>query len=158
VRREVVERPIELAPEKHRELMLCRRGEVLLPMSPQPALGDKALALLREALAELGMMYAPGDSEADLLDTAFREGGLLDWRCPWGRPGGLLWCREPWAQVGHHFRYRNRDAIKGDEIVWLPAERMPREAARLVIEIDDVGISRDDQGRYVWALGVEASQ
>lgn len=150
-----IERPIELTPDKHRELLVARRGELLLPMSPQPLVEDRQRRLLSGALIELGYLYEPGDGAESLLDAAFREGVLPDLRCPWGCVGDLLWCREPYAEVEWRWRYCYRDARKGDGQVWLPAVRMPRAAARLVLEIDDVGIQRGEDGRFAWAMQVE---
>lgn len=153
-----IERPIELAPERLRALLLSRCGTLVLPMVVQPVLGDLERRVLVSALVELGHFFEEGDSAADLLDAAFHEGLLPDLRCPWGRGGDRLWCREPWAQVGRHFRYRCRDAVKGDETVWFPAHRMPRAATRLVLKIDHVGIGADSAGALVWEIDVEVER
>lgn len=150
-----IDRPIELAPDKQRALLVARRGTLVLPMSPQPLVEDRQRRILAGALIELGYLFEPGDSAAGLLDAAFREGVLPDLRCPWGRGGDVLWCREPWQRIGNQWRYGNRDARKGDGVAWLPAVRMPRAAARLVLKIDDVGIGYDEQRRLAWAVEVE---
>lgn len=150
-----IERPVELAPDRVRALLPAKRGALLLPMSPQPRMEDRQRRALSGALLELGMYFSDDTDAVDLIDLAFREGVLPDLRCPWGRGGDVLWCREPWAQVGRHWRYCNRDARKGDDLVWLPAARMPRAAARLVLKIEDVGIARDADGRFAWCLAVE---
>ncbi len=49
-----IERPIELAPEKVRALLAGRRGELLLPMTPQPVLTGGEREALAGALLELG--------------------------------------------------------------------------------------------------------
>lgn len=153
--RETIERPVELAPDRVRALLPAKRGALLLPMTPQPRMEDRQRRALSGALLELGMYFSDDTDAVDLIDLAFREGVLPDLRCPWGRGGDVLWCREPWAQVGRHWRYCNRDARKGDDLVWLPAARMPRAAARLVLKIEDVGIARDADGRFAWRLDVE---
>lgn len=150
-----IERPIELAPDKHRALLVAKRGALVLPMSPQPLLEDRQLRIVANELTDLGYLFELGDSTAGVLDAAFREGVLPDLRCPWGLPGDVLWCREPWQWGGQQWRYGNRDARKGDGLVWLPAVRMPRAAARLVLKIDDVGIGYDEQRRLAWAVEVE---
>ena len=152
-----IERPIELAPEKVRALLAGRRGELLLPMTPQPVLTGGEREALAGALLELGFLADVFD-DLTLIAHGFDEGVLPALRCPWGRGGDVLWCREPWEQVGRHWRYCNRDARKGDELVWLPAVRMPRAAARLVLKIESVGIARDADGRFVWCLAVEVRQ
>lgn len=153
-----MERPIELAADKLRALLAGRRGELLLPMAPQPVVEAPQRRALAGALLALGMHFDEHDDAAALIDRAFREGVLHDLRCPWGRGGDVLWCREPWTQVGRHWRYCNREVRKGDELVWLPAQRMPRAAARLVLKIDDVGITQDAAGRFVWCIQVEVQR
>lgn len=150
-----IERPIELVPAVHRALLAQRVGVLRLPMRPQPALTDAQWGRLVSGLIELGHLYEFGDRGAGLLNAAWQEGLLASLRCPWGRGGDVLWAREPWAQVGRHFRYRCRDAVKGDEAVWLPAHRMPRQAARLVMRITHVEIGADEAGGYVWEIEVE---
>ena len=150
-----IERPIELAPAVHRALLGQRWGVLHLPMRPQPVLTDAERGRLASALQGLGHLATPADPVAELLDAAMHEGLLADLRCPWGRGGDVLWCREPWAQVGGKFRYRCRDAVKGDSAVWLPSHRMPRAAARLVLKIDHVGVAADERGALVWRVEVE---
>lgn len=152
--RDEIGRPIELVPSKVRALLGVTRGELLLPMRPQP----RVERVQREALVaeSLRLGYAPGRSDAELLDVAFREGSLPHLRCPWGRGGDLLWAREQWApRLGGGFLYASRDAIKGGGVVWRPAASMPRGAARLVLKIDDVGIAQDPDGDCAWKLAVE---
>lgn len=150
-----IERPIELAPDAHRALLQLQAGVVILPIRPQPVLTDAQWDCIASALIEFGYLFDRSDRGGDMLDSALYEGLLPDLRCPWGRGGDVLWCREPWAQVGRHFRYRCRDAVKGDELVWLPAHRMPRAAARLVLKILRAGIDQDESGAYVWRIAVE---
>lgn len=149
-----MERPIELVPAKHRALLAARREVLHLPMVPQPVVTEAVRGALAGALLEIGCS-TQGWPDAELLDMAFREGFLPDLRCPWGRGGDLLWAREPWTTVGIHYRYCNRDAQKGDEMVWYPAARMPKEAARLWMKIDDVGIGCVQGSGFVWELTVE---
>lgn len=150
-----IERPIELVPEVHRALLTKRSGVLALPMRPQPVYSDAQWGRMVAGLVELGHLFDAGDRGACVLESAFQEGLLASLRCPWGRGGDVLWCREPWAQVGRGFRYLNRDAVKGDDQVWLPAQRMPRAAARLVLKIVHVGIGEDASGAYVWEIEVE---
>jgi hypothetical protein len=154
-----MERPVELAPDVLRELLCAgvRRGVLLMPMTPQPVVEDRERRLLAGALLELGRLFDIGtmDDPVELLDAAFRDGVLPELRCPHGRPGDVLWCREPHALIDGQWRYSGRDARKGDAVVWAPAVRMPRHAARGVLNIDDVGIARDESGRFVWRIEVE---
>lgn len=146
------ERPIDLIPVRVRELLAARRAVLELPMTPQPALLPHHFDALRLELA--GLLGTAAFTDVEALDRAFREGLLPKMRCPYGRGGDLLWAREPWAQVGVGFRHRNRDAVDGDELVWRRADSMPRQAARLVLKIDDVGVSLP-AGVWCWRVEVE---
>lgn len=150
-----IERPIELAPEVHRELLGKRSGVLRLPMRPQPVLTDAQWERLAFELIGYGYLFDPGSRGALVLDAAMQEGLLPDLRCPYGRGGDLLWCREPWAADGRGYLYRCRDAARGTGVVWMPAHRMPRAAARLELKIDYVQIDEDEGGALVWELDVE---
>lgn len=149
-----IERPIELVPAVHREMLGKRSGVLRLPMRPQPVLSVPQWARLAGALIELGHLYALNDTGAGLLNAAMQEGLLADLRCPWGRGGDVLWSREPWAADGRGYLYRCRDAARGAGVVWMPAHRMPRAAARLLMKIDHVEIGQDEAGSYVWEIDV----
>lgn len=150
-----IERPIELAPETHRAMLGKRRATLTLPMRPPPVLPPSQWERLAYELMALGHLYEPGDSGPNMLDAAWQEGLLPDLRCPWGRGGDMLWCQEPWAANAREYLYRCRDALKGKASVWMPAHRMPRAAARLLLKIDYVKIGADEAGNYVWEINVE---
>jgi hypothetical protein len=153
--REPIQRPIELVPNKVRELLAARRGALMLPMAPAPTLTDEQRQVLSGGLLELGFSLHDCD-DLDLIAHGFDEGLLPSLRCPWGRGGDRLWVREPWAQVGRSYRYCSRDAVpRADDLVWFPAVRMPREAARLVLKLDEVALDRDANGLPVWLISVE---
>ena len=54
--------------------------------------------------------------------------------CPFGGPGDRLWVREPWALVGAHPRFPSTDC-EVPTAEWRPARDMPRELARIWLEI-----------------------
>lgn len=136
-----IERPIELVPKRVQELLTARRGVLVLPMVPQPVLVPETRAALAGALTELGFM-ADGMSDFELISHGFDEGVLPAMRCPYGRGGDVLWVRERWAQVGRGYRYFPFDRpARGDDWLWHEPQRMPREAARLVMRISDVGVT-----------------
>lgn len=154
--REPIQRPIELAPHKVRELLAAHHGALMLPMTPAPALTGEQRQALLSALVELGFGSLGEQEDLDLIAHGFDEGLLPSLRCPWGRGGDRLWVREPWAQVGRSYRHCSRDAVpKADDVMWFPAVRMPREAARLVLKLDEVAITRDANGQAVWSISVE---
>lgn len=153
--REPIQRPIELAPFKVRELLAARRGALMLPMTPAPALTEAQRQALIGSLLALGIS-PEGCDDLELIAHGFDEGLLPALRCPWGRGGDRLWVREPWAQVGRSYRHCSRDAVpQADDLMWFPAVRMPREAARLVLKLDEVAIDRDANGAPVWSISVE---
>lgn len=152
--RELIERPIELTKEKVASLFAGpRRAELVLPMLPAPTMTPTLRAHFEAELLMLGF-GAPLFEDIELLDTAWQEGLMPDLRCPYGRGGDVLYLREPWSRDGGRWRYAYRDALKGDGLVWIPAARMPREAARLVMRIKTVEIGAGDGGRPAWRLAV----
>lgn len=152
--RELIERPIELTREKVASLMAGpRRAELVLPMIPAPVMTDDVRRRLTNELVMFGYLSA-WESDLELLAYAWDEGLLPDLRCPYGRGGDVLYLREPWSRDGGRWRYAYRDAQKGDGLVWIPAARMPREAARLVMRIKTVEIGAGDGGRPAWRVTV----
>lgn len=150
-----IERPIELAPERVRQLLTARHGELELPMTPQPVLVAETRAALCGALVQLGYL-ADVMSDVELIAHGFDEGVLPSMRCPYGRGGDVLWARERWAQVGQGYRYFPFErAARGDDWLWHEPQRMPRDAARLVMQIRRVSVGQDASGALVWRVEVE---
>lgn len=59
-------------------------------------------------------------------------------------PGDVLYVRETYAVVGHttkHYVYR-ADGDRPDVAKWKPSIHMPREAARIFLEVTDVKVER----------------
>ncbi|MBS0368427.1 MAG: hypothetical protein JSS57_04400 [Proteobacteria bacterium] len=158
--RELIERPVELTPQKIASLMNGpRQATLVLPMLPAPEMTEEVRRRLYGELLLLGYAGA-WDDDVALLDTAWNEGLLPDLRCPYGRGGDVLYLREPWSREGGRWRYAYRDAVKGDGLVWIPAARMPREASRLVMKLRRVEIGAGDGGRPAWhvAVSIEGRQ
>jgi len=86
-------------------------------------------------------------------------------RCPYGQPGDRLWVRETWYYESHMHeltagepdlpsgRYKHRYIFRADcpdypvdvgvgEHGWKPSIFMPREAARIWLEVTDVRVER----------------
>jgi hypothetical protein len=67
--------------------------------------------------------------------------------CPLGGPGDRLWVREPWASAGGAIAYA-ADAGVGPVAraasapVWQPSRTMPREASRILVEIEATRLER----------------
>lgn len=69
--------------------------------------------------------------------------------CPHGRPGTVLWVRETWCpgyyadgRVGYKADWQNPDPRVVAETNWKPPIHMPREAARLFLEVKSVRVER----------------
>ena len=151
-----IERPIELdVLAVDRLLTGPRRAVLTLPMRPTLMMTPAIREALLGGMLELGIC-ADGLTDAELVDSAFREGLEPTWRCPWGVGGDVLWVRERWAQVGRGYRYFPFDRpARGDDWLWHEPQRMPRDAARLVLRICRVAVEQDAAGALVWWLEVE---
>ena len=74
------------------------------------------------------------------------ESGVED-RAPY-KPGDILWVRETWCKHEYGFDYKVIEngqifpAFDDDRIKWKPSTRMPREAARLFLEVKSVRAER----------------
>lgn len=149
-------RPLDhLDPAAARRLMGARYGVILLPMRPAPVLNAALEAQLAGALVELGIS-PDGLAGVELLDMAFREGLMPEWRCPYGRGGDQLWVRDLWAVVDGEYRLCSLYVPpEGVVVDWQPAHSMPRAAARLVLQIDDVGVTQGGFAAPVWRIEVE---
>lgn len=81
------------------------------------------------------------------------------WKCPYGKIGDLLWLRETWCKfepehyIDTKYAYRANTDADGDEIrreyircgypyQWKPSIHMPKEAARIWLEITDLRVER----------------
>lgn len=152
-----MERPIDLAQDAVARLIRGgRRGVLVLPMKPAVWVTPEVRAALAGGLLELGI-DAAGMVDAELVDMAFREGLEPTWRCPWGRGGDVLWARELWASALGRVMYAGPGLpIGADSVVWRPAHTMPRDAARLVMPITDVGVTTAwPEPALCWRLEVE---
>jgi hypothetical protein len=66
-------------------------------------------------------------------------------KCPFGKPGDLLWVRETWAKadIGFCFKvYNDIDAVFAPRNCWKPSIHMPKTAARIWLEVEEVRVER----------------
>jgi len=70
-----IERPIDLPPDRARQLLAVRRDALVLPMAPHAHLGDAEVRALLAALTKFGCALED-TSPAGVFDLAFREGLL----------------------------------------------------------------------------------
>jgi len=80
------------------------------------------------------------------LQTAVDDNSTFKFKCPYGKIGDVLWVRETWRGIDQEtggFRYEYKATEKINLIdKWKPSIYMPREAARLFLEITDVRVER----------------
>lgn len=68
-------------------------------------------------------------------------------KCPYGQPGDRLWVRETFlierSQHKDYYEYKANysDTFAGD-VCWKPSIFMPREAARILLEVTDVRVEK----------------
>ena len=152
-----IERPIELdVLAVDRLLTGPRRAVLTLPMRPTLMMTPAIREALLGGMLELGIC-ADGLTDAELVDSAFREGLEPTWRCPWGVGGDVLWVREQWATVLGRVVVPGRvNPAQRSALSWRPPQTMPREGARLVMRITDVGVTTAwPEPALCWRLEVE---
>lgn len=81
--------------------------------------------------------------------------GLLKQHCPYGQPGDRLWVRETWAELSQFHNLNSeieRYIYKADEdatpLKWKPSIFMPKEAARIWLEVVNVRVERLQEITY----------
>lgn len=73
---------------------------------------------------------------------------MVEVSCPYGKPGDILWVRETYSQTETGYIYKSD--LTSDEIhkfhhsgnKWKPSRFMPKKAARIWLEIEDVTVER----------------
>lgn len=63
-------------------------------------------------------------------------------KCPYGQIGDILWVRESFAKDGNSYLHRASHALVDKFIKWKPSIHMPKEAARIFLEIINIRIER----------------
>ena len=72
-----------------------------------------------------------------------------DRKCPLGKPGDLLWVREAWSQwetdngfkIPCQYRFKTDRDITPD-VKWRPSIHMPKSAARIWLQVEEVRVER----------------
>jgi hypothetical protein len=102
-----------------------------------------------------------GNTEHDIESTRmtafdcelrFHTDNVAEIKCPFGQPGDRLWVRETWvshddeyfyaADCGHDVVMTDDNGFPLDKIKWRPSIHMPREASRILLEIDEIRVER----------------
>jgi hypothetical protein len=125
------ERPAFFSALDIQAIIAGHKTEFRTPVNPQPVQVTQYPDTL------LGWMWRT-------VDTWMIPPERMIAACPHGQIGDRLWVKEAWTEIihGREAFYR---ADKGDyysAIDWSPSTRMPRWAARLVLEITDVQVER----------------
>lgn len=101
-----------------------------------------------------------------------KDGGFwgVNFDCPFGQVGDLLWVKEAWGSL--RMDGRNEpvaviqsvwlESVKDEphEIIWQPADEMPRYASRITLELTDVGVQHLDDitcGGYLYQSDIRQS-
>lgn len=75
--------------------------------------------------------------------TMLRQVAVSTTECPFGAPGDRLWVREPWSLAPDgSYVYAGDDSGTATAEEWRPAREMPRDAARLFIEVESIRLER----------------
>ena len=70
-------------------------------------------------------------------------GGPLTFiKCPYGEPGDLLWVRETWQTAQSNTFYLADGEVQSAVFKWRPSIHMPKEAARIWLQVEEVRVER----------------
>lgn len=106
----------------------------------------------------MGELSIPGEEHSGIHGFETYDNYILDIECPYGKVGDVLWVRETWfptrfdykklLSLGDksHIKYKaggnycpKRDCVGRS---WKPSIHMPKEAARIFLEITDIRVER----------------
>ena len=92
------------------------------------------------------------------VKTLYRKDGTNFWRthgADWWYefrspcvPGDILWVRETWCKYNSYFHYKESEMtndsawLEDKNILWRPSIYMPREAARIFLQVKEVRVER----------------
>jgi hypothetical protein len=92
------------------------------------------------------------DTNGKFSDETVRKawaGGFVDVKCPYCKPGDRLWVREAWRHDGHGYAYRASCLPSYESLyTWKPSIYMPKEAARILLEVTGVRVERVQEISY----------
>jgi len=133
------EHPIIFSPPMVKAILEGRKTVTRRVIKPQPEYHHGAGK--RESYSWKGGVYA--------LNFYPDNSTILD-HCPYGKKGDVLWVRETWAcEQGttekHYFHKASYELlISGERLIkkWNSPRFMPREAARLFLEVKSIRVKR----------------
>jgi hypothetical protein len=124
---EIKEKPILFSTPTVKAILEGRKTMTRRVVEPQPVLD--------------------GDGFWQWKDCQWHDGGIgcpqsgIDDYSPY-RPGDILWVRETWGEKDDYYYYRADEDFDTPILRWKPSIFMPREAARLFLEVKAVRIER----------------
>lgn len=128
----MTERPILFSPPMVKAILEERKSQTRRVMNPQPALGEHLYVYKGEPVGEIE------NEDSPILQM-----------CKYGKVGDILWVRETWAKptlvdgAENDFYYRADHIDKPKHVSkWKPSIYMPKEAARIWLQIEKLRVQR----------------
>jgi hypothetical protein len=142
----IVERPILFSGPMVRAILEGRKTQTRRIIKPQP---NSWIDDLHGNEFRKRAPYAIEDDNGNYCGWGFQD-EETHYKCPYGKICERLWVRETWQHTGPElsdepgYVYRADDpdwkALQG--WVWKPSIFMPREACRIVLEIENIRVER----------------
>jgi hypothetical protein len=135
---EMKERPILFSGDMVRAILEGRKTQTRRLIKPQPDYFYNMV--MGDPRPIKGLSYG-----------AVKSGNDIQIKCPFGQPGDRLWVRETWCEFPKfEYHYRADWCTERDEefwqavsdMKWRPSIHMPREASRILLEIDEIRVER----------------
>lgn len=147
----MTEAPITFTDEAVQQILAGRKTQARFPVMPQPP-GPGYVC-------EKTPKYRhdnPNAGRSSGHRWAFNReaGGFwgVNFDCPWGMAGGTLWVQEAWGSLRLDGRNESVPVIRSvwadavveepSDLVWHPADEMPRHASRISLDLVDVRVDQ----------------
>lgn len=135
----VKEHPIIFSTDMVKALLEGRKTQTRRILNPQPYSKVSGIKLTDYEISHFTLENHPGWVKYGLNKNL---------KCRFGKPGDLLWVRETWKKnvipMGWPYHYYEDDSVftNKDNEKWKPSIHMPKEAARIWLEVKDIRIER----------------
>ena len=147
------ERGIIFNTEMVRALLDSRKTQTRRVIKPQPQdhhWENDPLGRYKHHLnlfeCQRGLFLSSWHSIGDHIDSSKECNQQI--LCPYGVPGDRLYVRETWALIAPSYRYKadgdwdTKEKEMGEFSRWKPSIHMPKDAARIWLEITDIRVER----------------
>jgi hypothetical protein len=137
-------KPILFQTEMIRAILEGRKTQTRRIIKPQPEEDIKLIGpeMYNPALADKNGFLYPGPE----VFGVYTYDGEFGVKFPYGKVGDVLWVRETWRGIEQEtggFRYEYKATEKINLVdKWKPSIFMPREAARIFLEVTDLRVER----------------